>query len=98
MRGSVEVLRELLRDSHSFESECGIETSPEKFRVDGCEGATRDIEGMLYFEGGRLFPHRITSDLVLNFSGQNPIRRAGKRGTHPLLIYLSTRASEHFGI
>src|SRR4029077_5832232 len=98
MGGSVEVIPELLRDSHSFESECGIETSPEKFRVDACEGATRDVERMLYFECGRLFPHRITSDLVLNFSDQNPIRRAGKRGTHPLLIYLCARASGHFGI
>ena len=47
VRGSVEVLRELLHDSHSFESERGIEASPEKFRVDACEGATRDVERML---------------------------------------------------
>src|SRR4029077_7076185 len=98
MGGSVEGIPELLRDSHSFERECGIEASPEKFRVDAREGATRDVERMLYFECGRLFPHRITGDLVLNFSDQNPICRAAKRRAHPLLIYLCAGASGHFRI
>ena len=70
MRGSVEVIRELLRDSHSFESERGIKASPEKFRVDACESATRNVEGMFYFQCRRLFPHRITSDLIVNLSDQ----------------------------
>ena len=98
MRGSVEVIRELLCDSHSFESERGIEAAPKKFRVDACEGATRNVEGVFYFQRRRLFPHLITSDLGLNFGDENPICRAGKRGAHPLLIYLGTRASRHFEI
>ena len=46
MCGQVEVVRELVRDSHSFESERGVEAASEKFRVDACEGATRDVERM----------------------------------------------------
>ena len=44
MRGSVEVIRELLRDSHSFESECGIEASPEKFGVPTVSARNRSCE------------------------------------------------------
>ena len=73
---------------HSFEGERGIQASPEKFRLDPCESATRNVEGVFYFQCRRLFPHRITSDLVLNLSDQNPICRAAKRGANPLLIYL----------
>ena len=57
MCGQVEVVRELVRDSHSFESERGVEAASEKFRVDACEGAMRNVEGMFHFQRGRFFPH-----------------------------------------
>jgi len=57
MRRSVEVVRELVCDSHSFESERGVKALPEEIRVDTGEGATRYVERMFYFQRRRLFPH-----------------------------------------
>src|SRR5215471_2493056 len=98
MRRAVEMIREFLCNSHAFESEGRVKAAPEKFRVDTCESATRNVEGMFDFQWRRLFPHRIPSDLAVNFSNQNPICRAAERGAHPLLVYLCACASGHSGI
>src|SRR6185437_5159606 len=98
MRRAVEVIRVFLRDSHAFESERGVEAVPEKFRVYAGESATRNVEGMSYFQCRRLFPHRVAGNLVVNLSDENPICCAVKRGAHPLLIDLCARACGHSGI
>src|SRR5262249_29155962 len=96
MHGQVEAICKSLRGSHSFEGEQSVEPLNEKFRVYPCEGAMRNVEAMFYFQRRGLFPYRITSDLVVYFSDQNPSCRIAKRGAYPLLICPCTRARGHF--
>ena len=98
VRGAVEVIRELLRDSHTFEGQRGVKASSEKFRMNRREGAPRDVERMFYFQRRGLLPHRIASNLIVNLRDQDPIGSAVKRGAHPLLIYLGACACGHSGI
>ena len=98
MRRSIEVVREFMRDSHSFKRERGVESAPEKFRVYACESATRNVEGVFYFQRRRFLPNRVASDPVVKLSDENPIGCAFKRGTHPLLVHLRACTSGHFWI
>src|SRR6266480_7321052 len=98
VRCPVEVLRETLCHSHRIDSERRIKSAPKKIRMDPCEVAVRDVEGVFLFESRCLFPHGVTSNSIINLGDENPIRPASKGGEHPLVINLCPRPGGQFGI
>src|SRR6266487_2863724 len=94
----IEVVRETLCHSHPIESERGVKSSPKKIRIDPSETIVHDVERMFHFECRCLLPRGVTSNSVINFGDENPIRPAAKRGAHPFVINFCARPRWQFGI
>src|SRR6266436_2973403 len=98
VRRPVEVLRATLSYSHSLESKRRIKSLPKKIRMNPCEIAMGNVEGMFNFEFRCFFPHGITCNSAINLGDKNPIRPTSKGGTHPLIINFCPRPRWEFGI